>query len=73
LKAQGYQAKLTDKARSIVASASWDPVYGARPVKRMIQKRILDPLSLEILAGKFSPGDKIKIDDRNGGIVFLKG
>jgi len=73
LKAQGYQAKLTDKARSIVASASWDPVYGARPVKRMIQKRILDPLSLEILAGKFSPGDKIKIDDQNGGIVFLKG
>ena len=73
LKAQGYQAKLTDKARSIVASASWDPVYGARPVKRMIQKRILDPLSLEILAGKFAPGDKIMIDDQNGGIVFLKG
>jgi len=73
LKAQGYQAQLTAKARSIVASASWDPVYGARPVKRMIQKRVLDPLSLEILAGKFSPGDKIIIDDQNGGIVFLKG
>jgi ATP-dependent Clp protease ATP-binding subunit ClpB len=72
LKAQGFQAQLTDKARSVVASASWDPVYGARPVKRMIQKHILDPLSLEILAGKFSPGDKIKIDDQNGGIVFLK-
>ncbi|HCL00646.1 MAG TPA: type VI secretion system ATPase TssH, partial [Candidatus Marinimicrobia bacterium] len=72
MRGKGIQAKLTEKACSVIASASWDPVYGARPVKRMLRKHILDPLAVEILSGKFISGDKIIIDDQDGRIVFQK-
>jgi ATP-dependent Clp protease ATP-binding subunit ClpB len=51
---------------------SYSPVYGARPLKRSLQKMILDPLALDILEGKFSEGDHIVIDVSKGGIVFRK-
>jgi ATP-dependent Clp protease ATP-binding subunit ClpB len=54
--------ELSDAAKAFVASHGYDPVYGARPLKRAIQKHILDPLSLEILEGKFHEGQTIKVD-----------
>lgn len=68
----GYQVSLSDEAREKIGKASWDPIYGARPVKRMIQKHILDPLAVEILSGKFKPGDKINVTVENGTIQFKK-
>ena len=72
MRAKGIHAELTEKARSVIASANWDPIYGARPVKRMIQKHILNPLAIEILSGKFISGDKIIIDEQGERIVFQK-
>ncbi|MCK4297528.1 MAG: AAA family ATPase, partial [Candidatus Marinimicrobia bacterium] len=72
MRSRGIDAELTDEARSIIARASWDPAYGARPVKRMIQKHILDPLAGKILKGQFNSGDKINIIVKNGEIKFEK-
>jgi len=68
----GYKIKLSEEAREDIAKASWDPMYGARPVKRMIQKHILDPLAVEILSGKFNPGDEIIVKVTDGTIRFEK-
>ena len=48
----------------------YDPVYGARPLKRTIQRQILDPLSLEILEGRFKEGSHIVAEVRDGGLIF---
>ncbi|HUI07761.1 MAG TPA: ATP-dependent chaperone ClpB [Verrucomicrobiae bacterium] len=58
---------LSDAAKELVAHEGYDPVFGARPLKRVIQKQILDALSLEILAGRFREGDKIRADVTKGG------
>ncbi len=67
---KGIHATLTDKAQNQLARISWDPVFGARPVKRIIQKQILNPLATEILSGRFKDGDKIIIDEADGEIIF---
>ena len=54
--------ELSDAAKALVARAGYDPVYGARPLKRAIQKEILDPLSMDILEGKFREGQTIRVD-----------
>jgi ATP-dependent Clp protease ATP-binding subunit ClpB len=62
--------EFTDKALEKLAAAGFDPVYGARPLKRAIQNTIENPLAQEILAGKFSPGTVIVVDEKNGDFVF---
>jgi len=52
---------LSDEARDKLADAGFDPVYGARPLKRAIQQQIENPLATEILQGKFKPGDVIEV------------
>jgi ATP-dependent Clp protease ATP-binding subunit ClpB len=52
---------LSDAARDKLAEAGFDPVYGARPLKRAIQQQVENPLAQEILAGKFGPGDTIEV------------
>jgi ATP-dependent Clp protease ATP-binding subunit ClpB len=52
---------LSDEARDRLADAGFDPVYGARPLKRAIQQQIENPLATEILQGKFKPGDVIEV------------
>ncbi len=64
--------ELTKRAREFIADKGYSPEYGARPVKRTIQKMIINPLSVDILAGKFSEGDTIVIDEKKHGIVFKK-
>ena len=65
--------ELTGAAKDLVADAGYDPVYGARPLKRALQKRIQDPLALSLLQGEFKPGDHIVADVSGGEIAFKKG
>ncbi|KPL00472.1 MAG: hypothetical protein AMJ91_04735 [candidate division Zixibacteria bacterium SM23_73_3] len=69
---QKINASLTDKAKEYLAKAGFDPAFGARPLKRMIQKLIIQPLANEILKGKFKPEDKIKVDVKDDQVVFVK-
>ncbi len=72
LESQKLKLVLTDQAREHLAREGYDPVYGARPLKRAVQRQILDPLSLELLEGKFREGDTINADAADGRIVFSK-
>jgi ATP-dependent Clp protease ATP-binding subunit ClpB len=69
---QNVHLALSDEALHFVADQGYDPVYGARPLKRAIQRHLLDPLSLEMLDGKFSEGDKIRGELCGGEVVFTK-
>ena len=72
LAAQKITLKLTNEAKLHLAREGYDPVYGARPLKRAVQRSLLDPLSLEILAGKFREGDVITAHAKDGKVVFTK-
>lgn len=63
---------MTDEASEWLARTGYDPVYGARPLKRLIQKDIENPLSLEILKGNFTDGDTIKIEAAGDSLKFVK-
>ncbi len=69
---QNITLKLTEGAKKFLGREGYDPAYGARPLKRVIQREILDPLSLEILDGKFAEGDTIKADVKDGHLSFQK-
>jgi ATP-dependent Clp protease ATP-binding subunit ClpB len=62
--------ELTDAAKSLLAEEGFDPVYGARPLKRVIQRQIADPLAMKLLSGEYSDGDTIAIDARGDEFVF---
>ena len=66
------QLELSDAAVANLAQAGYDPVYGARPLKRAIQQRVENPLAQEILKGGVVPGESVKIDLEDGQIVFRK-
>src|SRR5438477_244937 len=61
---------LSDSAKALLAREGYDPVYGARPLRRTIQKEILDPLSIDILEGKVHEGQTVHIDAKNGALEF---
>lgn len=62
LKEQGYSVSITDRALSKLAKEGYDPMYGARPLRRLIQNSLENPIALEIIGKKFVPGDNILID-----------
>jgi ATP-dependent Clp protease ATP-binding subunit ClpB len=64
--------ELTDAAKRFLAKEGYDPAYGARPLRRVIQREILNPLSLEILDGKFHDGDRVTVDANEDHLVFTK-
>jgi ATP-dependent Clp protease ATP-binding subunit ClpB len=64
--------ELSDKAKDIIIEEGYDPTYGARPLKRTIQRRILDPLAMRVLQGDFREGDTVRIDGRGSELVFNK-
>ncbi len=64
---------VSESVKELIASKGFDPVFGARPIKRMIQRMIEDPLSLKILNGEFNAGDEIKMDVSDGTIEFSLG
>jgi ATP-dependent Clp protease ATP-binding subunit ClpB len=73
LKDRKLSIELTDEAKKYMAEVSYSPVYGARPLKRSLQKLILDPLAMEILAGKFAEGDRVVAGlSKKGEIILTK-
>jgi ATP-dependent Clp protease ATP-binding subunit ClpB len=67
---RGIEVELTDMARTLLGNLGYDPTYGARPLKRVIQKRLVDPLALAILEGRFATGDTVKVDAAEGELVL---
>ncbi|MFQ5464084.1 MAG: AAA family ATPase, partial [Phycisphaerae bacterium] len=66
------EIELTAEAKEHLAEEGYDPVYGARPLKRVIQRRVQDPLAMQILEGKFSEGDHVVVDWEGDEFVFSK-
>ena len=67
---RGIEVELTDTARTLLGNLGYDPTYGARPLKRVIQKRLVDRLALAILEGRFVAGDTVKVDAADGELVL---
>jgi ATP-dependent Clp protease ATP-binding subunit ClpB len=62
--------QLTDAAKELLTEAGWDPTYGARPLKRALQRLVENPLALRLLEGEFVDGDTVGVDARDGDVVF---
>jgi ATP-dependent Clp protease ATP-binding subunit ClpB len=69
---RGVEVELTDDARTLIANLGYDPTYGARPLKRVIQKRLVDKLALRLLEGEFAAGDRVVVDAADGDLTFAK-
>ncbi|MCK4692377.1 MAG: AAA family ATPase, partial [Anaerolineales bacterium] len=67
---QGYNLQMSEQAMAYLAETGYDPVYGARPLKRVIQRELQDPLALRLLAGDFRPGDAIRVERGPDGLDF---
>ena len=67
---RGLSLELTQAAVAALVDAGWDPTYGARPLKRAIQRLLENPLALRLLEGDFGEGDAILVDAQNGDLVF---
>ncbi len=70
LRDRGYTLEITPEARQYLADAGYDPDFGARPLKRAIQRELQDPLAMEVLSGSFKPGDRILVDAGPDGLEF---
>ncbi|MFY9264236.1 MAG: ATP-dependent chaperone ClpB [Solirubrobacterales bacterium] len=68
----GIAVELTDGAKSLLADLGYDPTYGARPLKRVIQKRLVDRLALEMLEGRFADGDIVRVEASDGELELTK-
>jgi ATP-dependent Clp protease ATP-binding subunit ClpC len=71
--ARGVGVTLSPEARELLAKEGFDPAFGARPLRRAIQRLVEDPLSEEMLAGQWSPGDVVELTVDQGAMVFRKG
>jgi ATP-dependent Clp protease ATP-binding subunit ClpB len=69
---RGIRIELTDAAKEHLAEAGWDPTYGARPLKRAIQRTIENPLALRLLENEFEEGDTVRVDVEDGELIFAK-
>jgi ATP-dependent Clp protease ATP-binding subunit ClpB len=69
---RGLRLELTEAAKETLAEAGWDPTYGARPLKRAIQRLLENPLALRLLEGEFGEGDTVRVDAQDGELVFEK-
>ena len=67
---RGIEVELTNEARILLGDLGYDPTYGARPLKRVIQKRLIDRLAIAILEGTFQAGDTVKVDAANGDLIL---
>jgi ATP-dependent Clp protease ATP-binding subunit ClpB len=64
------EIELSDEARTLIGNLGYDPTYGARPLKRVIQKRLVDPMAMAILEGRFVAGDTVRVDAGGGELVL---
>ncbi len=69
---RGIEVELTGDARALLGNLGYDPTYGARPLKRTIQKQLVDKLALKILEGEFGEGDAVRVDAADGELAFEK-
>jgi ATP-dependent Clp protease ATP-binding subunit ClpB len=69
---RGLGLELTDAAKEQLVEAGWDPTYGARPLKRAIQRLVENPLALRLLEGEFAEGDTVRVDATDSGLSFEK-
>ena len=69
---RGIRIELSDAAFDLLGNVGFDPVYGARPLKRAIQQQLENPLAQQILSGQFGNGDVVKVDAEGGRLVFVK-
>jgi ATP-dependent Clp protease ATP-binding subunit ClpB len=69
---RGVQVTLTDKARELLGNMGYDPTYGARPLRRVIQKQLTDRLALALLSGEIRSGDTVTVDAVEGGLALEK-
>ena len=67
---RGLDVELSDSAVELIGNLGYDPTYGARPLKRVIQKKLIDPLAIGILDGSFSEGDLVRVDNKDGELVL---
>jgi ATP-dependent Clp protease ATP-binding subunit ClpB len=67
---RGIEIALTDDARTLIGNLGYDPTYGARPLKRVIQKQLVDKLALAMLDGRFTEGDTVRVDASEGALAF---
>jgi len=67
---RGLSLELTDEAKELIAEAGWDPAYGARPLKRALQRLVENPLALRLLEGDFGEGDTVRVDAKDGELVI---
>ena len=67
---RGIEIELTDDARTLLGNLGYDPTYGARPLKRVIQRQLVDKLALRLLEGEFGDGATVRVDARDGELVF---
>src|SRR5688500_7637309 len=72
LRAKGVEIELTDDAKTVIGNLGYDPTYGARPLKRVIQKQLVDKLALKLLENDFAEGDSVRVDVADGELVFAK-
>jgi ATP-dependent Clp protease ATP-binding subunit ClpB len=72
LAGRGIELELTDAAKETLAEAGWDPTYGARPLKRALQRLVENPLAMRLLEGDFADGDRIRVDAQSGELAFEK-
>ncbi|MCC6483558.1 MAG: ATP-dependent Clp protease ATP-binding subunit ClpC, partial [Armatimonadetes bacterium] len=72
LRGQGMDLEISREVKEMLAEEGFDPTFGARPLRRAVQRNIEDPLSEEILLGRFSDGDTIRAELEDGKIFFTK-
>ncbi|HEY6780139.1 MAG TPA: ATP-dependent chaperone ClpB [Thermoleophilaceae bacterium] len=70
--ARGVEVELDDDARTLLGNLGYDPTYGARPLKRVIQKQLIDKLALKLLEGEFAAGDRVLVGAADGELTFAK-
>ena len=70
---RGLGLRLTDAARDLIAAEGYDPHYGARPLKRALQRQVQNPLAMRLLKGEFSAGQTVEVDAEGGAIVLRAG
>ncbi len=68
---RGIEIELTDEARTLLGNLGYDPTYGARPLKRVIQRQLVDKLAMKLLEGEFSDGDIVRVDAADGELLFV--
>jgi ATP-dependent Clp protease ATP-binding subunit ClpB len=67
---RGIEVELTDDARTLLGNLGYDPTYGARPLKRVIQRQLIDKLALRLLEGEFTDGETVRVDASEGELAF---